>query len=189
MSASPHSYTLTERDDDRWIVAIGDLIKTRIRLSEMSDLYPMTYPHLKGSEDGIRRAEGVLGFDLDAQHRTLLLSFNGWPDIGIDGDFLSVEELGASALWARGQESLDLLYEEVEGPLPPRDRVYPFCLSPYQNDVFVIDRGSGLSFQGHRVIWLANGVIQEWPNLYRWLLSMNEYALQTLAELSVDPGR
>ncbi len=143
-------HTLTELDDDRWIVAIGDLIKTRIRLSEVSDLYPMTYPHLKASEGEIRWTEGLLGFDLDAQHRTLLLFFNGWPDMGIDSDFLSVEELGASALWARGQKTLDLLYEEFEGLIPPRDQVYPFCLSPYQNDLFVIDRGSKLSLQGHR---------------------------------------
>ena len=184
MNDSLQSSIISEHDDDRWIVAIGDLIKTRISLSEASDIYPMTYPYLKAGSSDIERAEEILGFDLDPQHRTLLSFFNGWTDIGIDCDFLSTGDLGIGPLWARSQETLTLLYEEAGEPLPSRGGLYPFCVSPYQNDVFVIDRMSPLSFQGHKVIWLANEVIQEWPNMYQWLLSINEYASRSLANPS-----
>lgn len=161
-----------------WEASVGDLARVSVQRTQLNPrLYPLTAPHVRATDEQVTDAETRLGTALDEQHRALLRTGNGWPDVFSFSDLLSTDELGQGPLWERANERLDVLYEDgdVSG-WPPRDELMPFVVSPHDSDVFVIWTHGPTTEGGHPVLWIANELVDQWPNVYEWLLGMTELA-------------
>lgn len=156
-----------------WEATVGELARENIERSlVLSEIYPLTAPHVRATPEQIAEAEGRMGIRFDDQYRALLSTINGWDGIVFTDVLLSTDELGQGPLWERAQESLGYLYDEGPIPgLPPRDELLPVLVSPTRADIMAI----------WPVVWIADELIDEWPTVYEWVL-----ALTALLKGSVD---
>lgn len=167
----------------RWDVLLGSLGVVTTQLAQLAPaVYPLSAPHLGADEGSIAAAERRLGHAIDPRFRELLTSADGWPGAFLDGDVLGTDDLGAGPLWATGCLALDQFYDygPVDG-LPERAQLYPVFVSPCQQDVMAMRCDGPLTDGGHEVLWLANEVVDRWPNAHEWWLGALEIARQTLA--------
>lgn len=158
----------------RWGVYLGLMLEKRLQLENVAPaVYPATYAD-KASPESIAAAEGRLGFELDAQHKQILLELDGWPDGFAEGDLLSVTQLGQGEKW---DKSLGLIGvacgpPALDGDLPPKESLYPIHFGDvHVPTVFAIDRSGPVSFDGHPVIWFDDHeVLGWWPNCFEFWL-------------------
>jgi len=151
---------------------VGSIFLDREQLSLRDPAeYSLTYPGTAASENQLLQLESSLGFSLDMQHRQLLATINGWPDILSDISVLSTAELGVGDAWERVSQLLGLYYSEsIPEDFPLVGELFPIAVSRYQNDVFAIWRNGPLTRGGRPVIWIANDEIERFDNLEQMLL-------------------
>ena len=180
--------------DDRvvsdWPELIGYSAILREQLSKLQpEINPFTVPHLGATGEQIRQAEARLGCPLDVQHRELLQHVNGWPLFFTHTDLLSTDELGQGPLWEKGQQMLDIFYED--GAIPAgylaRQDLMSIAVGEYVTDVFALWRTGPETNRGHLVLWLAGEEIQRFDNVRDWLLSVNQYLKNKIERLGAAP--
>ncbi|MFF1527989.1 hypothetical protein [Cellulomonas sp. NPDC058312] len=172
---------------ERWTALLGELVESRMALAQAAPaIYPMTFPGARPTADAIRAAEGRLGFALDAQHAALLGRADGWVGAFGMGDLLSTADLGAGPRWSLANDALDDLYLAAPaGTYPPRDQVYPVHTST--RDVFVVWAAGPPTDGGHPVLWIGNGLVDQWANVSefcRGIVRLNEVAIESLGSMS-----
>jgi len=157
-----------------WQATVGDLGRLSLQRTQLDPVvYPLTAPHLAATDDDVTAAEARLGHPLDRQHRALLQTVDGWPDMSLDGDLLSTHELGQGSLWQAANLHLDQLYEEGNvSELPARDELLPVFASQYHHEVMVLWTAGPVTDGGRPVLWIGNELTDHWPNVYEWILGM-----------------
>ena len=179
-----------EHGKPRWQVLLGDMIKIDMQLTQVAPtVFHLTVPHLGASIGDIEAAEARLGHPIDAQHADLLQFANGWDDAFIDGTLLSTHDLNLGPLWAHAMQCIDVRYQD--GPSadwPTREHLLPVYASPYSTDVMALCMDEPTSGGDHPVVWLAEGPMSKWPNLYQWWLTMLALQQRTLGEMAARSG-
>lgn len=181
---------MTAPDDDRpadWAELIGSSITLRQQLGELQpELSPFTAPHMAATDEQLLAVENRLGATLDKQHTDLLRHVNGWPLFFTYADLLGTDEIASGKLWSRAQELLDLFFSEAPIPqgIPARDELVPVAVSELVTDVFVLWRTGPETHGGRPILWLAGEEVDRWANTREWLLSVNQYLRDDIAELS-----
>jgi hypothetical protein len=151
-----------------WAELLGHLGRVRLRLEKLQpERYPLTVPHVAATERQLADAEMRLGYELDTQHRELLMHANGWPMMILDQSLLGCEEIGSGARWERACELLSLYYQEsfVPSGFPSRDELTPIAVSEYQNDIYVIWRNGTEVDGGRPVLWLSYEEVERYSNV------------------------
>lgn len=172
---------------EQWSALVGELIESRMALARAGPaIYPMTLPGARPAPDTIRSAEDRLGFTLDLQHAALLRQADGWVGAFGMGDLLSTADLGAGPRWSLAGDVLDDFYLFAPaGTYPPRDQVYPIHTSA--QDIFVVWREGALTAGGHPVLWIGDGLVDQWVNVSdfcRAIVRLNEVAIESLGSMS-----
>lgn len=163
-------------DQIRWDALIAHLGVARQKLAAASaEAFPFTVPHLAATPAQLEAAEARLGQPLDPLYRELLSYGNGWPQLAFNGDMLGTDDLGQGPVWDRGQELLDLYFENCDtSDLPPRDHLIPIYVSRHEMDVMVLSASSPVTNGGHEVIWLDTEIADRWDNVLEWWLACIE---------------
>jgi len=178
-----------EAGNIRWKAVIGLLARERVRLTQLRpDIYPLPAPHLGASDADVAAAVARVG-PLDAQHEGLLRQADGWPEAFMFGDVLSTAELGAGPLWDKATQSLRVFYED--GPStgwPPLAELVLVHACEHDTDVTAVWMGGPLTDGGHPVYWIGGDIIDTYPNIYQWWLSMAEYAKRSVADFAAEQG-
>lgn len=174
---------MTQSPDERtWRILLGEIGQVRLRLTQVApDMFPLSAPHLGAAPERLVEAETRLGKPLDPQHRALLAVANGWPDLVLSGSFLSTEDLGQGPAWQGANERLDILYEDGEtSALPPREELLPIYINHYGPDIFVLWTEGPATDGGRPVLWIANELVDQWPDVHQWWLALIAIANRTL---------
>ena len=162
---------------DRWSALVGSLVLYKQRIVELDPGSPFTYrlPRVGASLDS-----GITDFDLDPAHRDLLITVNGWPDLNLGLQLLSVDDLTAGPLFEVWRSRLQAyLGEQIDGW--SATDVHPVAVSDDDRDLVVIGR-PGTSRAG-RVAWLDGGVVAEYGDLEAWFYAIIEMHRQEIDEL------
>lgn len=171
---------------ERWGILLGELIESRMALAQAApSIYPMELPGARPSPEVVQAAESRLGFALDSQHAALLREGDGWVNAFGMGDLLSSAELGAGPRWKLANDVLDDFYLAAPaGTHPPREQLYPIHTST--QDVFVIWRGGPVTQDGHPVLWIGGGLVDQWANVFQFclgIMKLNEVAIEQIRKL------
>lgn len=174
-----------------WDGLVDEMIVAAARLTQVApDAFPPTAPRPGASDANIATAAARLGLPLDAQHEALLRCADGWESAFLGCDLLSAEQLGAGALWAGAQASLDVFYAEGDSTgWPPRDELVPVHASAHDIDVIAVWLGGPTTDGGHPVVWFAGEVAGQWPDLRAWWRRMLVLQGRSLAHVLALTGR
>lgn len=154
-------------------LAIAHLVKNKIAEVDIDHLWENTLPNAAASPDQLRMLESQLGYALHPQHREFLLHANGWRafmhnvDVfGVD-DFLEGPRAGAAVELIESLEDLEPLCGFA------RRDLLPVAVNMTGIDVMVMTRPH--TETPGKVIWLAGGVVDTFPDFQEWFLAMVDY--------------
>lgn len=165
-----------------WSELIGVLVLTKQQIVALDPDSPLTY-RLPRPGTSVQRVDAAGG--LDPSHRTLLLAADGWPDLNLGLQLLSVDELSTGPLHDMAASRLELyLGQPLEGWR--EEDVYSVAVSDDDRDLVVVGR-PGSAVAG-RVAWLDGGVVATYPHLEEWFRTVVELHLQELRRLQDAVG-
>lgn len=164
---------------ESWSALIGFLVLYKQRIVDLDPDSPFTY---RLPRVGASQSSSIEELDIDPSHRNLLLAANGWPDLNLGLQLLSVDELTSGPLFEVGQSRLQMyLGEPLEGWFA--GDVYPIAVSDDDRDLVVIGRlGSSRAGQ---VAWLDGGVVAHYADMEAWFRAIIEMHRQEIDELLV----
>lgn len=167
-----------------WPELIGFMGKLKMELAQVQPVaYPMRPPRVAAGEHDLLEAERRLGHRLDPQYRAFLQHANGWPSFFVDVSLLGADELGQGELWEKGQETLDIFYQEALPPpgFPKRADLVPLAVAVHSVDVHVLWRSGAGTGVASGILWLAGEEVDRWPTFDEYFRSMYSYLERGLA--------
>jgi hypothetical protein len=156
-------------------IAIGFMIKERIRDLDQGRLWALHYPELAASEEQLGRVEAHLGFSLPVQYRQFLECANGWQCFFLNVDLFGVDDLLGSDRMAFAMEAVEWL--EADNVLASsqvcRQELLPIGMSREDNNLFCISISP--SSRSGEVLWFSGKLIDRFSDFREFFLAMCDY--------------
>lgn len=162
-------------------LAVAHLVKQKIAEVDIDGLWENTLPEVAALEAHLQTLEVQLGYELDRQHRAFLLQASGWRAFMQDVDVLGIDDF----MGGLRTERATVLIESLE-PLKElcgfgKQDVLPVAVSSDGIDVVVMTRPHTAT--PGKVLWLAGGLIDNFPGFEEWFLAMVDYNRQEYQRL------
>jgi hypothetical protein len=169
-----------------WKAEIATLVYVKQALADADkrSLYPHHFPKVPADLSELRECERALGFRLEPDHATFLLSANGWDgflqttDLFGTHDFLGSDRYRAAASLLADYETRAFADTGVS-----KDVLFPIDASQLDGDIFAMVK-SNLSAPS-QVFWFAGYEIDRYPSFSEFFIAMidhNKLAFQKLQQ-------
>jgi len=162
------------------------LVKQRLHEVDVNGLWAYNLPCLASSQTELDQVERHIGEPLDRSYREFLMTAGGWNAFWQSVDLFGPKDLlGGTRL----QHAIDALVPLdtllVDLSLAPRD-LLPIGCSRVDLDLFVMTRRTTKT--PGAVLWLADTVIDRYPDFDEFFAAMVDYNRLEIRELEKTSG-